>query len=108
MITLTEVVSNIKRLSEVDGLISSDQSELIIKAFLGELGSGRLHTVEAGAQVIISSLELCSDQYMTPLDAIQLASALSLAETNPVFLCSNLRLNKLARSYGLPVINPAD
>jgi len=107
MVTLTEVVSNIKRLVEIDNLINEDEFELIKQAFLGELGSGYLYTIEPGAQIIIKSMELCSDKYMTPLDAIQLATALSIANSKPIFLSADQRLNSIAELQGLAIINPA-
>lgn len=55
-----------------------------------------MQTIDAGPQIILSSLELCSARYLTPLDAIQLATVLSINEDNPVFVCSDLKINRIA------------
>ncbi len=52
-------------------------------------------------------MELCSDKYMTPLDTIQLATALSIANSKPIFLSADKRLNAIAKLQGLAIINPA-
>jgi len=74
--------------------------------FLGDIGDGLLELVELTPDILLHSLEILSRQYVTPLDAIQLASALSLPE-KPVFVCADQKLSRLAGEYGLPVLEPA-
>lgn len=106
VLTLTEVVSNLKRLAEIDAVINNEEFEFVKRTFLGEIGSGHLHILEAGPMIILQSLELCSTQYLTPLDAIQLATALSLTDDHPIFLCADHKLNRIACELGLETLNP--
>jgi len=105
-ITICEVISNLKRLVEIDGLLSDDEFKMVKSIFLNDIGNGYLQTLDVGPQVILSSLEICSTRYITPLDAIQLATVLSMNEANPVFVCSDVKLNRIAEDLGLEVLNP--
>ena len=106
ILTLCEVISNLKRLVEIDGLLSDDEFKMVKSIFLNDIGNGYLQTLDVGPQVILSSLEICSTRYITPLDAIQLATVLSMNEANPVFVCSDVKLNRIAEDLGLEVLNP--
>lgn len=106
VLTLTEVVSNLKRLAEIDAVISDEEFKFVKRTFLGEIGCGRLHLIEAGPMIILQSLELCASQYLTPLDSIQLATALSLIDDHPIFLCADHKLNKVAMKLGLETLQP--
>lgn len=106
VLTLTEVVSNLKRLAEIDAVINNEEFEFVKRTFLGEIGSGYLHILEAGPMIILQSLELCSTQYLTPLDAVQLATAISLIDDHPIFLCADHKLNRIAIELGLETLNP--
>ena len=105
-ITICEVMSNLKRLVEIDGLLSDDEFKMVKSIFLNDIGNGYLQTLDVGPQVILSSLEICSTRYITPLDAIQLATVLSMNEANPVFVCSDVKVNRIAEDLGLEVLNP--
>ena len=70
-ITLCEMISNLKRLVEIDGLLSDEEFKLVKAIFLNDVGKGYLQTIDAGPQIILNSLELCSARYLAPLDAIQ-------------------------------------
>ena len=106
ILTLCEVISNLKRLVEIDGLLSDDEFKMVKSIFLNDIGNGYLQTLDVGPQVILSSLEICSTRYITPLDAIQLATVLSMNEANPVFVCSDVKVNRIAEDLGLEVLNP--
>lgn len=106
VLTLCEVISNLKRLVKIDGLLSDDEFKMVKSIFLNDIGNGYLQTLDVGPQVILSSLEICSTRYITPLDAIQLATALSVKQANPVFVCSDVKLNRIAEDLGLEVLNP--
>ena len=107
MATLTEVVANLRRLVDVDQVISNDEFKQVKESFLGEIGAGTLGTVPLTPTIILTSLEICSLRYVTPLDAIQLSSALSLGEKT-FFVCSDHKLLHLAKHYGLQTLNPAE
>jgi uncharacterized protein len=105
-LTITEVTSNLKRLAEVDGLISDAEFKQVLKVFLGEIADGAIYTLEVTPQVVLNSVDLCAEHYLTPIDALQLATALSIKSGDPVFICSDPKLLKVAELYGLQVLNP--
>jgi len=51
--------------------LSDEEFKLVKAIFLNDVGKGYLQTIDAGPQIILSSLELCSARYLAPLDAIQ-------------------------------------
>jgi len=104
-VTLCEVISNLRRLVDVDKIITEDEFEELRATFLGDVGDEIFEIVELTSTIILTSLEICSKQYITPLDSIQLASALSFSE-KPVFVCSDQKLLRLARKQGLITIDP--
>lgn len=105
-LTITEVASNLKRLEEIDGLISDAEFKQFLKVFLGDIAGGSIYTLEVTPQVILTSVDLCSEQYLTPIDALQLATALSIKSGGLVFICSDHKLLKVAELHGLQVLNP--
>lgn len=105
-LTITEVVSNLKRLTEIDHLISDAEFKKVMKIFLGEISGGAIYTLDVTPKVVLLSVDLCSEHYLTPIDALQLATALSIKSSNPLFVCSDHKLVKVAESYGLQILNP--
>lgn len=105
-LTITEVVSNLKRLAEVDRIISDAEFKQVLKIFLGEIAGGAIYTIDITPKVVLISIDLCSDHYLTPIDALQLATALSIKSSNPVFVCSDDKLVKVAEKYDLQILNP--
>lgn len=103
--TLTEVVANLRRLVDVDRLLTEDEFNLVKETFLGEIGRGVMQTVDLTPSIILTSLEICSKKYITPMDAIQLAAALSICE-GAVFVCSGKKLLQAADEWGLKTLNP--
>jgi predicted nucleic acid-binding protein len=104
-ITLCEVTSNLRRLVDVDEIIKGEEFAVLRATFLGDVGDTILEVIESTTEIILSSLDLASKKYLTPIDAIQLATALSLAE-KPVFVCSDQKLLRLAVENGLAVLDP--
>ena len=104
-VTPLEVISNLRRLVDVDNLITDEEFHLIKGIFLQDIAVNRLEIVELTPSLLINSLELCTEQYVTPLDALQLTSALSMWE-KPVFACSDKKLLQLASSKGLHTLDP--
>ncbi len=106
-ITLCEVVSNLRRLVDIDSILNEKEFKVVKDTFLGEAGDEFFTIVEFTPAILIKSLDICTHKYITPLDAIQLASALSLpGET--VFVCSDRKLLRVACEWGLETINPMD
>lgn len=104
-ITTVEVVSNLRRLVDIDYAITEEDFGIVRTMFLQDIAASRLELVELSPSLLIKSLEICAEQYLTPLDAIQLASALEMVE-KPFFVCSDKKLLRLAAGKGLPVIDP--
>jgi len=75
--------------------------------FFRDIAESKLEIVELSPSPLIKSLEICSRQYISPLDALQLASALEMAE-KPFFVCSDKKLLRLAAEKGLRTIDPTD
>mgnify|MGYP001163460931 CR=1 FL=1 len=106
-ITLCEVISNLRRLVDVDRIITEKEFNLLRATFLGDVGDGRLDLIELTTAILLESLEIISKKYVAPLDAIQLATALSLPE-KPVFVCADRKLLRIAGEYELAVLNPGE
>ena len=104
-ITLCEVISNLRRLVDVDGILKSEEFDLLRATFLGDVGDNLLEVIELNTAIILASLDLASKKYVTPIDAVQLATALFLPEET-VFVCSDQKLLRLALEYGLAVLDP--
>ena len=102
---ISQVISNLRRLVDVDRLISEKEFDLIKATFLGEIADGLLELTQLTTNILLESLEIISKRYVTPLDAIQLAAALSLPE-KPVFVCADKKLLRIAEDCGLEVLNP--
>jgi len=106
-ITLCEVISNLRRLVDVDRIITEKEFNLLKATFWGDVRDGLLDIIEVTTTILIDSLEIIAKKYVTPLDALQLATALSLPE-KPVFVCADQKLLRLAKEYGLIVLNPQE
>lgn len=105
-LTITEVTSNLKKLVEIDGLISEAEFKQVMKVFLGDIAGGAIYTLDVTPKVVLNSVDLCSKHYLTPIDALQLATALSIKSSEPVFVCADHKLVKMAEGHGLPILNP--
>jgi len=105
-LTITEVTSNLKRLVEIDRLITDAEFRQVLKVFLGDIAGGAIYTLDVTPKVVLKSVDLCTEHYLTPIDALQLATALSIKSGNPVFVCSDHKLIEVAEGYGLQILNP--
>lgn len=105
-ITMTEITSNLRRLVEIDKLITESEFKKVIKVFLDDIACGAIYTLDVTPKVILHSVDLCLENYITPIDALQLATVLSIKSGNPVFVCSDHKLIKKAEKLGLKTLNP--
>lgn len=107
-LTITEMMSNIRRLVEVDRLIDEKGYRAIKADIMAKIADGVLDVIEITLRDILDSIGLIEKRYMSPIDAIQLASALRVAERtdNLVFVCADTKLARLASDEGLEVLNP--
>lgn len=106
-LTLCEVISNLRRLVDVDKVISEKEFICLRATFLGDVGDGLLDIIEITTSILLKSLEIVSKKYVTPLDAIQLATALSLPEKS-VFVCSDRKLLRIAKENNFDILDPID
>jgi len=104
-VTLCETVSNLRRLSDIDKVIDEKEFEALRATFLGDVADGRLEVMELTTPIVLASLDIISSRFLTPIDALQIATALSLPE-KPVFVCADQKLNQVAMEYGLPALDP--
>ncbi|MBC7105454.1 MAG: type II toxin-antitoxin system VapC family toxin [Firmicutes bacterium] len=103
-VTLLEVVSNLRRLLDVDRLITDEEFDVLLATFFDDLARELLQVVRLSHAVLATSLDIASRRYVTPLDAVQLASALALPEP-PVFVCADQKLLRLAEELGLETVD---
>lgn len=104
-VTLCEVISNLRRLVDVDKIITEDEFNSLKATFLGDVGDEILTLIDMTTSILLMSLDIITEKYITPLDAVQLATALSLPE-KPVFVCADKMLLRMAEKYGLSVRDP--
>jgi uncharacterized protein len=105
-LTITEVVSNLKRLAEIDRVISDAEFKQLMKVFLSDIACGAIFTLDLTPKVVLLSVDLCSEHYLTPIDALQLATALSIKTSDPIFVCSDHKLVRVAELHGLQTLTP--
>jgi len=105
-LTITEIISNLKRKSEVTREIDNDLYLSVKKEFLSDISQGNIQTVSVDSEIIIRSLVFIDKNHITPIDSIQLASAsyLNSEEKDIVFVCSDKKLAKLAEENKLTVL----
>ncbi|MCE5328916.1 type II toxin-antitoxin system VapC family toxin [bacterium] len=105
-ITIIEVISNLKRKNEISKELSDEVYKNIKSEFFKDIAEGNIKTSGIASGTIIEAINLIDQKYITPIDSIQLASALQLNTElgNIVFVCSDKKLEALARSYGLKSI----
>ncbi|NLJ61003.1 MAG: type II toxin-antitoxin system VapC family toxin [Firmicutes bacterium] len=107
-LTITEMMSNLRRLLEVDQVIDEKAYRAIKADMMGKIADGSLEVIEITLRDILDSIDLIEKRYMSPIDSIQLASALRVFRRteNLVFVCADAKLARLASDEGLEVLNP--
>ncbi|MEX0975437.1 MAG: type II toxin-antitoxin system VapC family toxin [Bacillota bacterium] len=102
---LLEAVSVFQRLHSVEKLLSRDQFEALCAELLADVASGRLVALSVTPRDVQEALVLEIQQYLTAVDAVQIALAMEMGE-NVVFVSSDEKLNRVARENGLRVLTP--
>jgi predicted nucleic acid-binding protein len=105
-ISIIEVISNLKRLLEIDKITTEDQFKQQRSFFYQDINALGLTVLDVTAEDIIRAESLILKRYMKPLDSIQLAIALNLQEDDLTFVSSDQRLCKVAESEGLSALTP--
>ncbi|MGE5580264.1 MAG: type II toxin-antitoxin system VapC family toxin [Bacillota bacterium] len=105
-LTIVELASNLQRLQSVDRLIDQSQFSDAWAAFSLDLAAGRLEVVGVSPAVVDMATRLLMDRYITPIDAIQLSTALYLGE-DAIVVSSDHKMNSLVRALGMGFVDPA-
>jgi predicted nucleic acid-binding protein len=105
-ISIIEVISNLKRLLEIDKITTEEQFHQQRSFFYQDITSLGITVLDVTAEDIIKAESLILKRYMKPLDSIQLAIALNLQEDDLTFVSSDQRLCKIAESEGLSALAP--
>lgn len=105
-LTIVEVISNLKRLFEVDKLIDKKTFNALKGCFMNDIANNTIKLEPVFPKTIISAVELIEYKYLTPIDSIQLATALQIVARSSelVFVCSDFKLISAAKIKGLNVI----
>lgn len=105
-LTVIEFVSNLKRLVEIDRVIDIDAYNAIKSEFFNDIANGIIRVEPVSSLNIVTSVDLINKNYITPIDSLQLATALNLKEgyENISFVCSDKKLCSLADNEGIKVV----
>lgn len=107
-VAAVELLSNLKRLQAVSHILPSDVYADLVRAFWSEVEVGTLSVLEVTSDAVEKAGELIEAGYLTPIDALQVAMALSQRDLpSMTFVSADTKLNSVARSLGLDVLDPA-
>lgn len=105
-ISIIEVISNLKRLCEIDKITTKEQFHFQRAFFYQDIGALGITITDITSEDIIKADELILKRYMKPLDSIQLAIALKIPINGLTFVCSDRGLCNIAKTEGLLILNP--
>lgn len=103
---LLETLSAFQRLCAVDRFVSEDQLRLLRAAVDSDVDAGKVVLLAATPADVDRAAGILGGGYLTAVDALHLAMALSLGP-EATFVSADAKLNKAAESLGLAVSNPA-
>jgi len=106
-LTVIEMISNLKRLVDVDKKIDHAVFDAVKNEFFKDVADGTLKVEPVSSVNIITSVGLLSKTYISPIDSLQLAMALNLKEIygDISFVCSDRKLCRMAIQEGITVLN---
>ena len=102
-IIIIEVVSNLKRLFEIDKVTTASQFEQQRLFFYHDIGSLDIKILDVASEDIVKAEGLILKRYMKPVDSIQLAVAINTRLRDMTFVSSDKRLCEIAEQEGLSV-----
>lgn len=105
VMTVLELVSNLQRLRSIDGVLSDEGFEHALIAFRLDVTDGTLETAGATPERVTAATDMLASSYMTPVDALQIATAKSLGPET-VFVSSDHKLNGFVRDAGMHILDP--
>jgi len=104
-ITIIEIISNLKRLFEVDKVTTEEQFHQQRSFFYQDINNLGITILDVTAEDIIKAESLILKRYMKPVDSIQLAIALNLQQDDVItFVSSDQKLCKTAETEGLKTL----
>lgn len=105
-ISIIEIVSNLKRLFEIDKITTEEQFQQQRSFFYQDINNLGITILDVTAEDIIKADTLIMKRYMKPIDSIQMAIALNLEHDDLTFVSSDQRLCNIAEIEGLAILNP--
>lgn len=105
-ISIIEIVSNLRRLFEIDKITTEEQFLQQRAFFYQDITSLGITILDVTADDIVNAESLILKRYMEPIDSIQLALALNLQQDDVTFVSSDQRLCKIAETEGLLILTP--
>jgi predicted nucleic acid-binding protein len=105
-LTIVEIVSNLKRKKDIANEIDKNIYLNIKREFFNDISSGLLKMVDFASDIIINTIKILDAEYITPIDSIQISSAIYLKNEigSTFFVCSDRKLGALAQKKGLETI----
>ena len=105
-LTIIELVSNLKRLNEIDRRINAPTFTAIRNQLFNDIDVGMIKIEPLTSPIIINAVDLIQGKYITPIDSLQLATAVTLNEKKKVlvFVSADRKLSVLAQKNGLELI----
>jgi predicted nucleic acid-binding protein len=105
-LTIVEVISNLKRLYEIDHLTTERDFVQQRLFFYNDVEQFEITILDVTADDIMKAEGLILKRYMKPVDAIQVAVALNNFSAKPTFVSSDHKLCSIAQQEGLQIFNP--
>lgn len=105
-ISIVEMISNLKRLCEVDRLTTDEQFHMQRDFFYQDIIKLNMTILDISADDVIKAEELILKRYMKPIDSFQLAIALNMKNADLSFVSSDLKLCKIVTQEGLKALTP--
>jgi len=105
-ITIVEMISNLKRLFEVDKITIEDQFQRQRDFFYKDIVTLNITILDITSEDVIKAEALILKRYMKPVDSIQLAIALNMKSDDITFISADQRLCKIAAQEGIKTLTP--
>ncbi|MBI5748501.1 MAG: type II toxin-antitoxin system VapC family toxin [Nitrospinae bacterium] len=105
-LSIIEVVSNLKRLSEIDKITTEEQFYLQRSFFYRDINTLGIRVLDITPTDIIKAEGFILKRYMKPIDSIQLAVALNIPLAGMTFVSSDQRFCNIAKAEELLILNP--
>lgn len=107
-VTIIELLSTLKRLEAVERVIAPELFADLVLSFWNDVEVGALSVVDVTSEAVGMAGELLEKLYLTPIDALQVATAMLLQREfgGITFVCADAKLNAAVRSVGLQALDP--